>query len=535
MAELHRRVQSDEGLGLIEVIISMVIFGLAITATTPMLLGGLQASRTAQLNTKARALGQERLEKMRNLPYHVAFQNGRYIDVLDIYFRDLQASTGPDPSFAADPCDRRTYAAGVYSCLIKNKIGVPYKGFSQLVEVRFLTETRTLVTPRSTYTSQSAGNDMPVSNLLGVNVTTSWASAGKSHSYRLQSHIVNALPGTTSLEANLKVTPVSITSDMVGGDLAQLQAGLLSMAGDVATGSNATISAVTAMAGLASGQTIYGARETRSAPPSQGALNPSDSNGYSLGTSCATLCFGQTAITGDDTVRVLVGDPMVASASNPVTVGLRRTGSNQYKGFSFSNADSTNGLDPALRLQGPFVSAGSGNTTDVVVSQGYLDTSGTGATSTVESGSFRMPMLQLFPTSFAPDGLVQIQVDSASLTCQSGSGSSSVTAAWQVRVRWYNSSTGQYVEYQLRPGSAALPDPSTLVVDPTSGATLGTWIASWSGLTSTAGISQGTGARAVGTVPSLVSIITAPTRTGSPSSAINLAVGAMACLALDVR
>jgi hypothetical protein len=170
-----------------------------------------------------------------------------------------------------------------------------------------------------------------------------------------------------------------------------------------------------------------------------------------------------------------------------------------------------------------------------VVSEGYLDTSGTGTTSTVERGSFRMPVMELFPTSFAPNGLVQIQVDSASLTCQSGSGASSVTSSWQARVRWFDGATGQYVEYELEPGKPALPDPATLVVDPTSGTTLSKWIASWSGLTSTAAISQGGGARAVGTVPSVVSILTVPTRVGAPTSALNIAVGAMTCVAQDVR
>lgn len=520
-------------MGLVEIIISMVILGIAMASITPLIIGGLRASRTAQLNTQARALGQERLEKMRNLPFHVAYSNGKYLDVLDIYYRDLQASAGPDPSFP-DPCDSRTWSAGVYSCTIKSKIGAPYVGFTQLVQTRFLDANRNLITPTN-YNSQSASYDMPVSNLLGVDVTTSWASGGKTHSYRLHSQIVNAVTGTTMLEAKLRITPLSIASNMATGDVGELQAGLISLDGDLSTGSSAGLSAVTAMAGLSSGQTVFGAKDSVSAPPASTVVDPSDTNGHSLDASCATLCFGQTAISGDDSVRVSVGDPMASSSTNPLVVALRRTGSNVYHGFSYTNADTTNGLDPSLQLQGPMVSAGSGGTSDVVVSNGYLDTSGTGTTSTREKGGFYMPTLQLFPTSFAPNGLVQVTVDSASLACQSGAGSSSVTASWQAEVRWFNAGTGQYVEYQLQPGQGALPDPATLVVDPSSGTTLSHWISSWSGLTSTSGVSKGGGARAVGVVPSLVSIITAPTRTNAPTSALNVAIGGMSCVAMDAR
>lgn len=524
-------------MGLVEILISMTILAIALASITPLIIGSLRASRTAQLNTQARALGQERIEKMRNLPFHVARQNGKYIDVLDLYFQNLKGLTAG--AGGADPCSTRQYdsTSGINTCTITNLLA-PYQQFTQVVMTRFLDANRNVVFPPSYYDSQTDSVDMPASNLLGVDVVTRWVSQGKTHTYTVHSQIANAAAGATLLQAKLRVSPLSITSNMASGDLGQLQAGLLSIEGGVASGSSSSLSATTALASLSSGLSVAGVQESLSAPADKVGNSPSDSNGHSLDVSaCATLCFGQTAITGDQNVKITAGDPIVSSSSNPIVLALRRTGSNVYRGFSYSNADSSNGLDTSLRLQGPMVSGGSGSTSDVVVSKGWMSAAGTGATSTVNRGDFYMPVLQLFPTSFTPNGLglVQVEVDSAYLSCQSGAGTSSVTSDWHGQIQWWDGTRGGYVERDLTPGGTQLPDPSTIIVDPNTGLTLSHWISSWSSLTSKTGISRGVGARAVGAVNSLVSIITAPTRTGDATSALNISVGAMSCVAEDVR
>ena len=534
-ADRLRRRGGDEGLGLVEVIISMVILGVVLASTTPLIIGGLRASRTAQLNTQARALGQERIEKMRNLPYHVARANGQYLDVLDIYYRDVQPSAGNAGS--NDPCATRTYSAGSYSCTITS-LGSPYQSFRQVVTARFLDANRSVLTPASFYNSQTAGVDAPVSNLLGVDVLTSWTSGGKTHGYTVHSQIVNAVAGETILEGKLRIRALSITSNTASGDLAQLQAALLSLNGDVASGSSADLSAVTALASMASGQSIAGAQETLTAPPAAVGNSPSDSNGYSLDPSCATLCFGQTAVSGDQNVNVSSGAPQVSSSSNPLEVALRRTGSNVYRGFSYSNADNTN-VDPSLVIQGPMVSGGRGATSDVATGWGYLNAGGTGATALVDKGGFQLPVLELFPTLFAPDGVVQVSITSASLSCSSGGSSGAVSADWSGEVRVWSDATGRYVAYPVRTGALALPAPPTVVVLPAGACAtpvmLSTWVSAWTGLNSTSDISKGAGRRAVGVVSSLVSVLTVPTRTGDPTSALNVAVGSMSCVAEDGR
>jgi type II secretory pathway pseudopilin PulG len=518
-------------LGLVEIIVSMMIFGVALASVTPLVIGGLRASRTAQVNTQARALGQERIEKMRNLQYHVARQNGQCVDVLDTYYRDVQQSAGnAGPN---DPCAARAYASGVYTCTITN-LGAPYQSFTQQVRTRFLDANRNVLVPPSFYDSQQSGVDAPVSNLLGVDVVTSWTSANKSHSYTVHSQIANAVASDTILEAKLRISALNILSNTATGDLAQLQAGLLSVNGDVANGSSSDLSALTAMASLGSGLTESGAQETLTAPPAMTGTSPSDSSGHSLDASCLTLCFGQTSVTGDQNVNIANGAPMVSSATNPVMVALRRTGSNLYHGFSYSNADNTN-VDTSLQLQGPMVSGGTGSTSDVAVSWGYLASDGTGNTSLVGRGGFRLPHLELFATPFAPNGVVQVSVDHATLSCTSGGSTSSVAADWSGEVKVWNGA--QYVEYHVGNGKPALPDPTTVQVatDAAGPVMLSRYVQAWSALTSTNSISKGSGRRALGSINSIVSILTAPTRLAEPTSALNIGIGAMSCVAEDGR
>jgi len=526
-----RRHDGDGGFSLIEIIISMAIFMIVAVATTPLLVGGLKAGRTAQLNLQGKALGQERLERIRNLPFHVARQNGQYLDVLDIYFRDTVAVGA---LAAGDTCSQRTYDATskTYSCTITN-LGADYSGFRQVVKIQFLKADRSVVTPVASYTSQTAGVDAPVSNLLGVTVTTSWNLTSAPQSFTVRSLVANAQADPNVISTSLRTSALDITSNLPSGDILQFEGGLLSSEGSLTTGSSASLSAVSARTGLSSGATAVGAALSLTAPPAVTGTSPSDSGGHFLdGSTCAYACFGQTAVSGDQNVTVTSGQPRVSVPSNPVQADLRRTGLNVFRGYSYSNATPAE-IAPALGVIGPMVNGGSGGSSDVLRARGYLDATGTGATAVRTSGSVRVDHLELFPTLFAPAGVVQVELDDASLTCQSGGGSASVTASWSGRVRYWSGASNSYVPLTLAPGAAALPLPSSLEVTP--GRFLSTWVQSWSALTSTAPVNETSGRRSKGTVSAVLSVLTAETRAGDPTSPLNLAVGSLLCLAEDLR
>ena len=89
LSRLRGRPASDEGFTLAEVITALMIFGVIAAALIPMLISATRLATIAKLSTQAKQLSVERVESMRNLPYYVAFDNGQYRDILDIYFRDL--------------------------------------------------------------------------------------------------------------------------------------------------------------------------------------------------------------------------------------------------------------------------------------------------------------------------------------------------------------------------------------------------------------------------------------------------------------
>lgn len=533
---LRRRLtEADAGFGIVETLVSMLIFGIVAVATLPMLLGGLTAGRTAQLNLQGKALGQERLEQMRNLPYHVARQNGQYLDVLDIYFRDTQATGVLAP---ADKCSARSYDAttSTYSCTITG-LGSDYGLFSQVVKTQFLDFERNVVTPPAGYTSQTAGMDSPVANLLGVTVTTSWTQAGRVRSFPVRSNIANAQADDSLIRAAVQSSALKVTSELAGGDLLQFEGGLVSSEGSLTTGSTASLSVAVARAAQASGASVTGATLSLNAPPAAAGTSPSDADGQLDGT-CNIVCFGQTGVSGDQQVTVNSGQPKVSLATSPVTGTLRRTGANVFRGFTYNNA-ALAVTNPALQLTGAMVSGGIGSTTEVLSGAGYLDATGTGATAVRSGSSVAMPVLELFPTSFAPAGVVQVVLNQASLMCSSGGGSVGVVPTWVGQVRYWSAAANAYVALPLAPGAAALLDPRDIEVlpaSPTSSATkLSTWIAAWTALTDPATVVTSAGKQAKGEISSVLSILTTETRFADPTSALNIAVGSLSCLAEDNR
>jgi hypothetical protein len=69
------------------------------------------------------------------------------------------------------------------------------------------------------------------------------------------------------------------------------------------------------------------------------------------------------------------------------------------------------------------------------------------------------------------------------------------------------------------------------------GVPLSTWIRSWSAVTTTSSADESAGRRAKGNLSAVLSVLTAPTRTGlaAESSPLNLAVGSLSCVAEDTR
>src|SRR4051794_11546119 len=73
--------------------VAITLVSLAAAGSIPLLIVGMKAANTSKLNTQAKNLSQQRMESMRDLPYHVDRQNGPYVDLLDIYYTNVSATT----------------------------------------------------------------------------------------------------------------------------------------------------------------------------------------------------------------------------------------------------------------------------------------------------------------------------------------------------------------------------------------------------------------------------------------------------------
>src|SRR6476620_11720163 len=89
---------TDEGFTRLEIIVAIGIIGVVMTAMLPQLIGGLRSTQTARLVSQAKGVAQGEIDHMRNLPWHVAPDNGtaehKYYDLFDTYYPGLAAPAG---------------------------------------------------------------------------------------------------------------------------------------------------------------------------------------------------------------------------------------------------------------------------------------------------------------------------------------------------------------------------------------------------------------------------------------------------------
>jgi prepilin-type N-terminal cleavage/methylation domain-containing protein len=526
----RRNAASDEGFSLIEVAVAIAIFALAVAALAPLMIKATQLTTTSTMNTQAKQLGLTRVESMRNLPYWIAFDNGQYRDVLDIYFRDRVAVGDLEGN---DPCSSRGYAAAsaTYRCTIAAVPGFP--NFGQVIDVQFLDSNRQVVTPPPTYNARAGTVDTPITQMIGVAVTTSWQTPAGVKTSVLRTQIANGEPAPKQLQIRAEAVALRIGSFVVGeASEFRVEAGLVTADGALSTSASAGMTAVGAQAGLTSGASVTGAAVSQSAPAdAASAAAEAPSAGYGA-MGCAVACIGPSAISGSTAVAVSGGVPLVATAASPAAAKLRR---GVQQGLSFSNAGATS-ADPALLLDStaPMVGFGSdGGTSDVVAEGSAYLTAFRSPVAADARASVKTLPIRILPTTFAPDGLVQIELHEASIACISTAGAGTPSANWSATVRVWT--IDRYATYTVSSTSdAALPAPSTIAV--TSTQTLAHWIDSWTAATSAQAVQEASGRVAKGSLPSAVTAMTKPTRgPADPGSAIAIEVGRLGCLAEDHR
>ncbi len=186
------------------------------------------------------------------------------------------------------------------------------------------------------------------------------------------------------------------------------------------------------------------------------------------------------------------------------------------------------------------------STADFATSTGYVSTIGGSAHSVSVCGTSTARRIDIMPTTFAPEGVVQITLNSASLLCSStGAASAAPVAKWSATVRYWSYALNNYAAPLTISDATANPLTASLLTrgpggvdvarDPSGNVLyLGDYISSWTSGVKSGGATSGTARQ---TDLTAVALSTQPTRDSDPGSqsSINVSVGQISCLAQDNR
>ncbi|CAN5426356.1 hypothetical protein BH09ACT10_BH09ACT10_10410 [soil metagenome] len=572
--------REDDGFSLIEVIVALGILMLLVAVLLPQLVVGIRSSSTARLVTQAKGVMQAEVEAMRNLPYHVSYEAGDFRDVLDFYFKDLSApATAPvcmtGSKFAPPQNSWEGYVAvGGTRCSYEPEEGAFYRSvrqipaaegisaFTLVVSTQFLSGSTppVAVTPPTGYNTQSSTGGTPASAQIGVTASALYTNRATLRPTTMSTQIARQPPITTRVRAEAVVNAIEAGSVTSTGVPVSLSAGQLSLTGSLTHASNVIATLASAAGGLATGEKARGASATLSAPPSTGSSVLLGDAG-SLGVAgCDYACWGSTRA-DVPAVSAAGGLPSAGSSSAPAQ-SLLTTASNN--GLSFGNSALASYrpelalLTPLVRLDPNAVTAASGvtaacalgtsGTASYVTASGFVKTTATDAatdpTSVESCAVARTSTLSLFPTTFAPRGVILIELRRAAARCRvtGASHTPSVSRDYEAVVQYWNGTTYQTAA-TITPSTTTDPLQSIDLATATTGdgKFLADYISSWSGLAvGEVTASTATGAAQV-TVPGVVTLVTQPVRThdtiltGDPASVVSLAVGAVSCSAVDAR
>lgn len=565
----------DRGFSLIEVIVALGILMVLVTVLLPQLVVGIRSTSTSRLVTQAKGMAQAELERMRNLPYHVSFDAGNFRDVLDYYYTNLTPATTPScmdgakfrPPLAswsgyvtptATRCSYEPATGAFFRTVREVPAAKGISAFTIVTSTQFLSGSTppTPVTPASVYNTQSSTNSEPASAQIGATVTVLYTERASLRPTSVSTQIARQPPAKNRVRAQASATAVevgSMTPDAIPVPIT-LTAGLLNLSGSLTHSSNVIATLAAVSAGLGTGEEAAGASKTSAAPPAGTASVVTGIAGALGAVGCDYACWAPSRVDAP-ALSVANGLPSIGSPASPAQALLTDKTSNN--GLSFGNGPASSyrpGLKlslPIVRIDNDAVAAVSGvsaacalgttGTSSFVTASGYLTTTATGVEACAAS---RSSSVSLLPTTFAPRGIVQVELRKAAVRCQvTGAGHvASIARDYEAVVRYWDG-TKYVTAGTITPSTTPDPlDAINLDTTPTGdGKMLGDYIDAWSGMRPgdvTTSTSSGT---AGVKLPGIVSVTTTAVRTdatittGDPVSAVSLTVGALSCSATDAR
>lgn len=562
------RRRRDEGFSLVEVVVSIGIVAVLVVATLPALLGGMRAGDVARRVTQAKSIALAEMERMRNLPFWVAYNAGDFIDVLDRYYTDQTPPSAPPAcgsagALTAPAVSAKGYVSAtaprcswepsgpLYRSVRRGSPATGDDGFVVVVDLQFLTDTTppAAVTPPADWTTQASTRDRPPARQIGATVTVFPTGRAVRTPVQSRTQVSSREQATTRIRGGVDVAALQVgTSVAVDG----VQVPLTASAGVMNLGSSLTYASTTeavlssVSASLGTGEVAKGATRAVSAPPTVTAPAVELAAGGLVDDTCSLVCWGGNRAS-EAAVSAAAGLPNAGSPTAPLTTSLRQPSNN---GNAFAvGAGVAPYYRPVLQLTGPLVTAradsvGIGTSTSCAVqaagtdirvaATGWLRT--TAATDTVAPtvvdacGTARTAALAVLPTAFAPHGVVRVQLQRASARCllSGPAHTPTVSVDYQATVwRWVpdgNEAHDPVADYQqvavITPATAddvlaAVPLDTT----PVAGhGMLGDWIAAWSNLVPGGVHRVSETSRAEAVIPGVVSVLSRPLRQRGSSS-----------------
>jgi type II secretory pathway pseudopilin PulG len=590
-AATRPHTRADAGFSLVEIIVSLGVLMIVVATLLPQLVSGIRAVGTARMVTQAKGVAQGELERMRNLPFHISPAAGDYRDVLDYHYRDLvtpsltPTCTTADGSYT-DPqsgwagyvpdggarCDYEPATGAFYRTVRQVPATTGSSAFTVVVSTQFLSGATPPqpVTPTEGYDSQSDEDARPPSTQLGATATALYAERGTLRPVSLYTQIADQPVSRNRVNAEVNVAALEVGSVTVNDGAASLSAGLLNLVGTLTYASTATANLTAASGGLATGEQGTGASAALAAPATTTASTVTGVAG-ALSSGCDIACWGGTRL---DLAELSADDglPRAGSVTAPMQSLLTDAANG---GVSFGNTPG-GGYRTRLRLAPPLVrldqdatpvasgissgcAPGATGVPSYLTASGYLrttDVEDATEPATVEAcGVARSASMSLFPTSFAPRGVVLVELRHASARClvQGTDHAASVGHDFEAVVSYWDAKGPGTEDDAYTEAATIVPgmttDPLTAVsldtvvregVQASDDLVLGDYIESWASLTADKVIATQTAGTAEVNLPGVVTVASAPVRNstdGTPdeTSVVSLALGAVRCSAEDAR
>ncbi|MEO7803967.1 MAG: hypothetical protein ABIS18_06130 [Actinomycetota bacterium] len=582
--QIRKLIDREEGFSVIEVLAAFSVLAIVTLGTVPLFITGLRSSLVAKLDTGAKNLSQERFEIMRNLAFHIELTDQAevptsanctppnrtdprtsgivvctYRDLLDTYYRSrttaTSATTGGyvDASSALRTTDEP--AGSFYRFVVDPVPGFNDK-YRQVIVTQFLDSTRTPVSPATDYNSQVVAKDLPRTRLLGVTVITSWTAGNLSKKFSAFSQITESRVARSAvvLQSRSLALRVTGTLDAERRQL-KLEVGASNSDGGISTGGNAATQVNGATAEIVGGARIEGISGSASAPPNFALADNGTTDKFldDSGTRIAQfvntkIANVKAAVTAE---QPIIGDGTVANPEASPSLGKLTTsglGVGLNPRLGFFNKPDLSPLNPMPDLNTSFMLVRMDNDdADKVLVEGssYLRADAGGAHRAVSGAAAFTRVVKLLPTTFAPDGVVQVELQESSLTCTANGSASSSVAKFTavVKVFTYNPSGSGYTTVKtvvqgqsVSPLDTATLDSTQVGVDSFNAPIfLSRYIATWGSATGNATIPGTTPRRVQRDVNGIVSISTQPVRAGDLDSNIGISFAILSCSAEDNR